>query len=125
MALLKGADRTQKINPTKLRPEHIRKVEFAVRTLPQQETGEPDFAARADDQIRIWQLGGIKIGADRIRGHLRDRLFKCFASGKLFAQKRLDRVGYFLPPAVMKFTRPQTCKENLYLIFGAFLNMGI
>jgi len=62
MALLKGADRAQEIDPTKLRPEHIREVEFAVRALPQQETGEPDLAARSDDQVGIGQVGGIEIG---------------------------------------------------------------
>ena len=54
MALLKGTDRAQEIDPTKLRPEHVREVEFAVRALPQQETGEPDLAARSDDQVGIW-----------------------------------------------------------------------
>ena len=87
MALLKGANRAQEIDPAKLWPENVREVEFAVRTLPQQKTREPDLAARPDDQVGIWQVGGIEIGTDRIRRHLRNRLFECFSSGELFAQK--------------------------------------
>lgn len=93
MALLEGADRTQEIDPTKLRPEHIREVGFAVRALPQQETRKPDLAARPDDQVGVRQVGRIEIGTDRIRGHQRDRLFKCFPGVELLAQKRLDCVG--------------------------------
>src|ERR1019366_5330967 len=100
MALLEGADRTQEIDPTKCRPEHIGEVEFAVGTLPQQETGESDLAARPDDQVGIWQVGGIEIATDRIRGNQRDRLFECFSGIKLFAQKRLDGVGDLLLPAI-------------------------
>jgi hypothetical protein len=100
MALLEGADRTQEIDPTKCWPEHIGEMEFAVGTLPQQETGEPDFAARPDDQVGIWQGGGIEIGTDRIRGHQRNRLFECFSGIELFAQKRLDGVGDLLPPTI-------------------------
>jgi hypothetical protein len=36
--LLERTDCTQKINLTKLGPEHISKIKFAVRTLPQQKT---------------------------------------------------------------------------------------
>jgi hypothetical protein len=34
MALLEGTDRSQEIDPTKLGPENVREVKFAVGTLP-------------------------------------------------------------------------------------------
>ena len=105
MALLEGTDRAQEIDPTKLRPEYIGEVEFAVRALPQQKTREPDLATRPDDKVGIWQVGGIEIGTDRIRLHLRDRLLECFSGGELFAQKQLDSVGDFLLPAIGRSDR--------------------
>src|ERR1700675_798323 len=48
LARLIGADRTQEIDFAEGRPEHVGKVEFAVRALPQQKSGQTDLAAGAD-----------------------------------------------------------------------------
>src|SRR5215472_10641784 len=73
-ALLKGANSAQEIDFAEGRPQHIGKIEFAVRALPQQEAGEADLTARANDQIGVGQTGGVKMTGDCFGAYFIDRL---------------------------------------------------
>ncbi len=48
VALLEITHRAQEIDFAKGRPVHIREVELAVRALPEQESGQADFAKSPD-----------------------------------------------------------------------------
>src|SRR5690625_739430 len=61
---LEAAQRPQEIHFTELRPERLTEVVLAVRRLPQQEPGQADLAAGADNEIRIGQPGRVQVLAD-------------------------------------------------------------
>src|SRR6516162_4923179 len=65
-ALLERPDRAQEIDLAQGRPEHVGEVEFAIGALPQEKPGEPDLAARADDQVGIRQVRRVEVAADPV-----------------------------------------------------------
>src|SRR6266851_1587307 len=73
-ALLEGADRAQEIDLAEGRPQDVGEIELAMGALPQQEAGEADLAASADDQVGIGQSGGIEMLGDRLGCDTLDRL---------------------------------------------------
>src|SRR5438034_1576416 len=59
-------DGLEQVAPRDVRPEHRRDVQLGVGELPQQEIGEPAFAGRPDQQVRVAPGRGIKLGANRV-----------------------------------------------------------
>ena len=53
--LLKRSHSAKKVDFAKLRPVYIGEIELTVNALPQQEPGQTDLAARADDEVEIWE----------------------------------------------------------------------
>ena len=51
--LLKRSHSTKKVDFAELRPVYIGEIELTVNALPQQEPGQTDLAARADDEVEI------------------------------------------------------------------------
>ena len=65
-------DGLRQMNGTEIRPIARQKHEFAVGGLPEQEIGQPDFAAGADHQVGIGNARGVeqrrrRVGGDRRR----------------------------------------------------------
>ena len=52
-SLLKRSDGAEKVDPTELWPVHIGEIELAVSALPEQEAGQTDLAAGADDEVEV------------------------------------------------------------------------
>ena len=63
-------------------------------------TGEADFAARADDQIGVGQAGGVKMAGDGFRGDFLYRLGQRCPLVRQAAEHCAYRVGDFLTPAI-------------------------
>src|SRR6266446_1423746 len=99
-ALLEGADGAQKIDLAECRPEDIGEIEFAVGALPQQEAGETDLSAGADDQIRIRQPGSIKMAGDGFGGDLLHSFRQCRLFRSHAAEQGANRVGDLLASAI-------------------------
>src|SRR2546426_10240011 len=100
LALLVGADRAQEVDLPERRPVRVAEVELAVGALPQEEAGEPDLAAGADDEVRVGEVGRVEILADRLLGDALDDRLHVFALLVLLAQHRLHRVDDLLASAV-------------------------
>src|SRR5690348_7403687 len=64
LAALVRAYRAQEIDPAERRPQHVAEIEFAVRRLPDQETGQPLLAAGADDEVRVGHAAGVEVAFD-------------------------------------------------------------
>src|SRR5262249_62065667 len=67
-ARLIGTDGAEEVNLAKGRPQHIRKVEFAMHALPKQETWQADFAACSGDQVGIGQVRCIEMTSYSLGG---------------------------------------------------------
>ena len=53
LALLKSTQRAEEVDFTKGWPVDVREVKLAIGALPEQEAGKTDFAARADNEVRV------------------------------------------------------------------------
>ena len=91
-------DRALKRRLVEIRPMDRHEHQFAVGRLPHQEIRQPLFAAGANDQIGIGNVGRIEILAERV-GIDRCRIALSFGD---FARKPLCRCGDFLPRAVVE-----------------------
>src|SRR6516162_11638709 len=99
-ALLEGPDRAQKVDLAKGRPQDVGKIELAVGALPQQEPGETDLPARADDQVRIRQTGSVEMAGDGFGSNAFDRLRQCRLLGHLAVEQGANGVGNLLTTAI-------------------------
>src|SRR5262245_9747976 len=100
LALLVGTDCAQEVDLAEGRPVRITEVELAVGALPQEEAGETDLAAGADDEIRIRQVGRVEVLADRLLGHAVDDGLEVLALLAPLAQHGLDGVDDLLAAPV-------------------------
>src|SRR5215469_18659417 len=100
LALLKRSNCPQEIDLAQSGPEDVRKVVLAKGALPEQESGEPNLTARADDQIGIRQIGRIEVLAQGFRRDKRDNLVQPLAFIALLGKERLNRIQYLLPAAI-------------------------
>src|SRR5664279_3601469 len=64
LALRITAKRPQEVNPAKVRPIGVTKVELRVSALPQQEAAESLFARRADHEVGVWLPLRVKVLGD-------------------------------------------------------------
>ena len=100
MALLERPDRAQQVDLAERRPVDVREVEFAVRALPEQEAGEADLAAGANDQVGLGRAGGVEMARDRRRCDLIDDVRELGALRLYLAEQRPHRIGNLFAPAV-------------------------
>src|SRR5205823_6706850 len=87
-----------KIDGPEIRPEGRRDQKLGVGDLPQEEVGDPHLAARADQQIRIRDVGGVERLADLL---LRDVLGLELARQDL-ARQGAERVDQLVPGSVVE-----------------------
>src|SRR5262245_12824586 len=100
LALLVGTDCAQEIDLAEGRPVRVAEVELAVGALPQEEAGETDLAAGADDEVRIRQVGRVEVLADRLLGDAVDDGLEVFALLAPLAEHGLDGVDDLLAAPV-------------------------
>src|SRR5262249_36862720 len=100
LAFLVGPDGAQEIDFAKGRPQYIGEIELAVRALPEQESGETDFATGSDDQIWVRDAGSVemcpdRLGCDPVDGGSQ-RGFGTVHTG----EQRAHSIGNFRAPAI-------------------------
>src|SRR5258708_32969918 len=77
-------DRLDQVRLLEVRPEGFREMELGVRRLPDQEVRKPLFSGRANDEIRLGQVGLVEGVADVLVGET--------LGVDTRGQQRLDRV---------------------------------
>ena len=79
LPLLIGADGTKEVDLPEGGPVNIRKVEFTVGALPQQEARQAYLTTRPDDEIGIGHFSHVQVIADGLRSNVSDRIIECCA----------------------------------------------
>ncbi len=94
------AERAQEVDLAEGRPEHVTEVVLGVRRLPQHESGQPLFAAGADDQIGVGLVAGVEVAPDHLGVDGVGELLQRGALVGRVEQQRAHRVGDLLASAV-------------------------
>src|SRR6266566_112223 len=105
VACLIGTDRAQEVDLAKSRPQDICKVELTVYALPEQETGQADFAAGSDDQVGIGQVRRIKMASDGLGCDALNHVRQQGSLLRLRSEQGTDSVGDLLAPSVRHCNR--------------------